>query len=113
MQKLQEPSHLERLLERLVTQAALVPPHAYPLRRPGALPWGFRRALMPDGMQRAWACWTDSFHIWLFTAKLSLALSRERGTPALTVNEYGEQGALKEVCHWMVDGQGCWQRCTD
>ena len=41
-----------------------------------------------SGKERAWTYWTDGLRIWLFTAEMSLPLSRERGAPVLAANAY-------------------------
>ena len=114
LQKLQEPSQTKILLERLVTQAGLIPADAYHLRDPGALPPALQRLLsLATTNEKVWVCWADGIHIWLFTAQVSLALSRERGAPVLTVTVYTEQGDLQGVGDWTLDGGGVWQRCAD
>ena len=114
LKKLQEPSQTERLLERLVTQARLVPADAYQLRDPGALPPALQEVLsLASGKEEVWVCWTDGNRIWLFTAEMSLPLSRERGAPVLTVTVYTEQGDLQDVGDWLVDQDSKWQRCSD
>lgn len=113
-QKLHEPSQTKRLLERLVTQAGLVPAHAYQLRDCAGLSPALRGVITEaTANERVWNCWTDGSCTWLFTAKFSMATSRERGAPVLMVNEYGEPGDLKATGHWMVDLEGHWQCCTD
>ena len=114
LQKIQAPSNIERLLDRLVTQAGLVPVHAYPVRDPNGVPSALLGAMTrAAGAQRVWTCWTDSLRSWLFTAKVSRVLSREHGEPVLMVSEYDERGDLKEVGHWRADPQGSWRRCAD
>jgi hypothetical protein len=44
---------------------------------------------------------------------MSLALSRERGMPVLEINDYSEQGELRETGFWTHDKQGSWHRCAD
>lgn len=114
LQKIQAPSHIERLLDRLVTQAGLVPMHAYPVRDPNGVPSALQGAMtQATAAQRGWTCWTDSHRIWLFTAKVSQVLSRKHGEPVLMVSEYDGRGELKEVGHWRADPEGSWQRCGD
>jgi hypothetical protein len=114
LKKMRQPSHVERVLERLVTQASLVPADAYQLRNSEGLPRALQRVLLEtapnDGV---WTCWSDGFRIWLFTGEMSLPLSRERGAPVLTVSKYSEQGYLQEVGQWTVDREGSWRRCAD
>ena len=113
LKTIQQPSRLERLLETMVTRARLVPEGAYQLRDRTKLPSALEHVLirMTSG-EGVWTCWTDGFRIWLFTAEMSLALSRERGAPVLTVNVYRECGDLKEAGHWTIDRDGNWQRCA-
>jgi hypothetical protein len=44
---------------------------------------------------------------------MSLPLSRERGTPVLSINRYGEDGELKDAGAWLVGPDGFWQRCAE
>lgn len=114
LQKLQAPSQTERLLERLVTQARLVPADAYQLRDPGGLPLVLQGSIgLATERGEVWVCWTDGTRIWFFTAEMSLPLSRERGTPVLTVTVYTERAELQDVGDWTLDGDGKWQRCAD
>ena len=114
LKKIRQPSHIERLLERLVMQACLMPADAYQLRNPEGLPPALRRVLLETANKdRVWTCWSDGFGIWLFTAEMSLPLSRERGAPVLTVSKYSEQGSLQEAGQWTVDREGNWRRCAD
>ena len=114
LRTLQQPGQIERLLEALVTRAGLVPEGAYQLRDRGGLPSTLQLVLaQPTNKGQVWTCWADSFRTWLFTAEMSLPMSRERRTPVLTVNVYGEDGELKECGNWMVNQEGRWQRCAD
>lgn len=114
LKAIREPSKVERLLDRLVTQARLVPVDAYQRRDPSELPSALQRVLRDSvNKERCWACWADGFRIWFFTAEMSLSSSRERGAPVLMVSQYSEQGSLKEAGQWTVDRDGNWQHCTD
>jgi len=60
---------------------------------------------------RTWFARTDEHATWLFTADMSLALSR-RGVPVLEVRAYPDYGVL-EIGFWVQDKHGNWQRCAD
>src|SRR5215475_8842152 len=104
LQKIQQPSHLERLLEALVTRGGLIPKDAYQIRAARALsPQLQRVADQTVQGNRVWACWADSQHAWFFTCELSVQLSRERGAPVLEVDHFDEGGELKDSGTWEVD----------
>lgn len=114
LRTIQQPSHLERLLEAVITRAKLLPEDSYPIRDPSAMPTvlrGLARQSTKDG--RVWACWAYGGQHWLFTAEMPLDASRERGRPVLRVNRYGDAGELTEAACWMVDPEGHWVRCGD
>lgn len=114
LKRIRQPPQVERLLERLVVQAGLVPANAYQLRDPGGLPSALERVILETTkIDRVWACWADGSRTRLFTGEMSLPLSRKRGAPVLMVTEYSEQGSLQEAGHWTFDGEGNWRRCTD
>jgi len=113
LRKIQQPSRLERLLEAFATRGDLLPKDCYQIRA--------RRALSPQLQQvvtraaqagQAWSCWADSHHTWLFTCEMSLALTRERGTPVLRIDQYDEAGELTDSANWQVDPEGKWRRCA-
>ncbi len=109
----QSPSHIKRLLEALVVRAKLVPEDAYQVRLTSAVPEELRGvAELAAKEGRVWACWGHGFRAWLFTAEMSLDLSRERGAPVIQVNVYDEAG-VKDSGLWMPNGDGSWQRCAD
>lgn len=113
LKTIQQPSRIEKLLETMVVRAGLVPDGACQLRDRSKLPSALEHVLIrAASAERVWTCWTDGLRIWLFTAEMSLALSRERGTPVLAVDVYSECGVLKEVGHWTSDRDGNWQRCA-
>ena len=112
LRKLQEPSQVTRLLELCVTRSQWVPEGAYQIRDPTGLPEVLRGVLAQTIEKgQVWACWEEGVHLWVFTAEMSLGLSRERGAPVLQVNSYGEDGVLKETGHWTADRDGKWGRC--
>jgi hypothetical protein len=111
--KIQQPSHLERLLEALVTRARLVPKESYQIRAARALsPQLQRVATRTTQKKRVWACWADSHNAWLFTCELLMSQSRERGAPVLDVDLYDESGEQKDSGTWEVDEEGKWRRCA-
>ena len=114
LRTIQQPFLLERLLEAYITRSNVVPKDAYQIRDPSAVVAPLQRILQRAGQEgRVWACWAYGVQQWLFTADMSLPLSRERGTPTLSINRYGEDGELKEAGVWLVGPDGLWQRCTE
>jgi hypothetical protein len=114
LRTLLQPSQVERLLETLVSHGGLRPEGSYQIRDPAALSPPLQIVLnraVQEG--RVWAAWATSYETWLFTCEMSLALSRERGTPVLQVNQYGEGGELKDAGSWTTDPDDRWRRCTD
>jgi len=108
------PWSVELLLDLFVTSTKRVPKGAYQVRTHSALPLALKSLVQQAQLkQRAWCAWTDDKHTWLFTAEISLALSRERGMPVLEINDYSEQGELRETGFWTHDKQGSWHRCAD
>jgi hypothetical protein len=63
--------------------------------------------------EREWSSWTDNHRVWLFTAEMSLPLSRERGLPVLQVDWYGEHGNTTKSGSWVCNRGEQWQRCSD
>jgi len=114
LRTIQQPFHLERLLEAYITRSSVVPKDSYQIRDPNAVMAGLRRILLQAVEEgRVWACWACDMRQWLFTADMSLPLSRERGTPVLSINRYDEDGELEEAGVWLVGADGLWQRCAD
>jgi len=114
LRKLLQPSQIEVLLEALVLRAGLLPKDCYRIRDAKTLPSHLQViAARATSEGRIWACWATSHDILLFTCEMSLHLSRERGTPVLLVNRYGENGELQDTGSWMADAEGKWQRCGD
>src|SRR5213082_2053041 len=111
LRRIQEPSHVERLLEAYVSRSGLLPNDAFQIRAQRALSPQLQRVVAratPKG--HVWACWADSYHTWLFTCEMSLPLSRERGAPVLLVDQYDEAGELKDSGTWVSDQEGKWRR---
>jgi hypothetical protein len=114
LRKIQQPAHLERLLEAFITRSNLVPKDSYQIRDPEAVAAPLRRiALRAVEEGRVWACWACGPQQWIFTAEMPLSLSRERGTPVLSIHRYGEDGLLTETGNWLVGPNGLWQRCAE
>ena len=114
LRTLQQPSHIEKLLEALVSRASLLPKDSYQIRDPGALPPPLRTLIAQAAQEgRVWGCWVNSFETCLFTCEMSLPRSRERGVPVLLVNRYSESGELQEAGSWMSDQEGKWRPCAD
>lgn len=113
LRKLQQPSHIERLLENLISHTELVPSGAYPIRDLESVPKVLRGIAAEATRQgRVWSCWEHSFRSWMFIGEMSLALSRERGRPVLKVDMLDE-GGFKDSGLWMTDRDGKWSRCSD
>jgi hypothetical protein len=114
LRTIQQPSHLERLLEALVTRADLLPKDCYQIRDPAALPTRLQTVIAQATQEgRVWRCWANSYETCLFTSEMSLPRSRERGAPVLLVNRYGESGELQDSGSWVSDPQGTWRQCAD
>ena len=112
LRKIQAPSQVERLLESYVARADLLPKDSFQIRTTRALSPQLQRVVTRATQKgHVWACWADSYHTWLFTCEMSLALSRERGAPVLLIEQYDEAGELKESATWMSDQEGKWRRC--
>jgi hypothetical protein len=114
LRTIQQPAHLERLLEAYITRSNVIPPDSYQIRDPDAVIPQLRSiALQAAAEGRVWACWAYGAQLWLFTAEMSLPLSRERGTPVLCVNRYDDHGELMEAGDWLLDADGFWRRCAE
>ena len=114
LRTLQQPSHIEKLLEALVSRASLLPKDSYQIRDPGALPPPLQTLIAQAAQEgRVWRCCANSYETCLFTCEMSLPRSRERGSPVLLVNRYSESGELQEAGSWMSDQEGKWRPCAD
>jgi hypothetical protein len=104
---------VQRLLEAFVSRGQL-PQESYQVRDPGGLPPKLRR-LLAQAIEagRVWGCWAHGPCHWLFTAEMSLPLSRERGAAVLQVNRYDDYGNLEDSGTWIASGEDSWQRCAD
>jgi hypothetical protein len=114
LQRIQRPSRVEQLLELFIARTNRVPQRAYQIRDPSGLS-GILQDLVRQARakHRVWSAWTDDRTSWFFAAEMSLALSRERGTPVLEIHAYTEHGELHEAGFWAHDKLGNWQRCAD
>ena len=115
LRALQHPSHVDELLTELVQSVdELIPEGAYQILDQSSLPTALGRLVryaMHSG--HSWACWVDDGgHAWLFLAEMSLALSRESGVPVLQVDQYGEDGQIRDTGTWIAAHDGKWQRCS-
>jgi hypothetical protein len=114
LRAIQHPSRVGELLDSFASNAVALPDGGRRIFGPSELPAVLQRVvLQAQKTEREWRAWTDEHRIWLFTAEMSLALSRERGNPVLDVNAYGEGGELTESGSWVTDRQGRWRRCAD
>src|SRR5260370_26027512 len=95
LRTIQQPSHIERLLEALVSRASLLPKDSYQIRDPSTLPPQLQTLIAQAAQQgRVWGRWANSYETSLFTCEMSLSRSRERGEPVLLVNRYGGSSEL-------------------
>lgn len=109
----QQPSRVEMLLESLVLAKGELPGRARRVQDRSDLPSALQKqVLQAQKNERVWSAWMDEERIWLFTAEMSMALSRERGCPALHVGVYNEQGKMQEWRLWVHLKDGSWQQCS-
>ncbi len=114
LRAIQMPSRVEELLDSFISSSTIVPSGSRKIRRGSDLPVVLQDLVVQSTKaDREWSCWTDDHRIWLFTAEMSLDLSRERGCPVLQVNSYAEDGVLIESGSWLSDRDGKWRRCAD
>jgi len=114
LRTIQQPSNVERLLAAYITRGNVLPQDSYPVRDLTAIPSALRQtALQAVSQGRVWACWAYGVQHWIFTAEMSLALSRERKAPVLHVNRYNDDGELTEAGSWLMDPHGQWRQCAD
>jgi hypothetical protein len=112
LRRLQHPSEVERLLELYISSRGLLPQSAYPIREVEGVPKELRRVLtQAKESGGAWSCWAQGVRTWVFIAEMSLALSRERGTPVLHIKCYSDD-LLEDSGTWTTDQRGVWHRCT-
>jgi hypothetical protein len=114
LRAIQQPSHLERLLDAFITRSDVVPKDAYQIRDPSAVMPLLRSILVQAAAEgRVWACWEYGAQQWLFTAEMSLELSRERRTPVMGIKRYNDHGELTEAANWMLAPDGLWRRTAE
>jgi hypothetical protein len=112
---IQHPSKVDRLLESYIAGADTLPKNACQIRTVVAVPTPLHGLVMQAiKLGKSWSCWTrGSTQTWLFTAEMSLPLSRKRGAPVLQVKLYGDDGLLRESGTVTTDQSGKWSRCAD
>jgi hypothetical protein len=114
LQKIQQPSRVQRLLQAFISRSDIVPSDSYEISDAKDLPEPLRKVRTRASRQgRVWSCWASRSHVWLFTCDMSLARSRERGVPVLEVSVHDENGELTDSGSWMIDSHGNWMRCGD
>ena len=114
LRNIQHPAEVERLLESYILRAHLLPKDATRVATASSVPTALRGLVIQAAKQgKTWSCWTYGARTWLFTAEMSLELSRERGAPVLQVHLYGDDGSLREAAALTTDPTGQWQRCAD
>jgi hypothetical protein len=107
----QQPFHVGRLLQALVSRGNLVPKDCHQILSVRELSPPLRRIVsLASATGHVWACWADNLHTWLFTCEMSLPLSRKRSAPVLEVSVYDEAGELKEAGAWVAGRDGNWSR---
>jgi hypothetical protein len=112
LRAIHQPSGVEKLLESFVVSD--LPKGTRQLRDRSELSVIMQRIVTQAiKKERVWSSWSDDHRTWLFTAEMSLPLSRERGVPVLQVNCYGEDGELMKSGSWVRDREGKWRRCSD
>jgi len=113
LRTLQHPTQLDELLSSLAInqnwQPAATPRLADIRALSPVLQKLVGKAIEADG---AWLAWTGFDGVRLLIAEMSLELSRERGSPALTVAYHNDAGELQEYCQWIQLVDGTWQRCA-
>jgi hypothetical protein len=113
LRAVQQPSRVERLLVSFASNSGIVAEGSYLVRNPKVMAPLLQRAIAEvESKGHAWCCWTDDSRVWLITGELSLALSRECGSPVLDVRVYHEDGAIADSDCWLVDQDGKWRRCA-
>lgn len=109
---LQAPSRIQTLLESLLL-ARLMPDGARRITDRHELPSSLQKIVIKGcDAEKAWIAWTDEYVICLFTAEMSLELSRERGCATLNVGRYDMSGKMREWQIWAMLNDGTWQRCA-
>jgi hypothetical protein len=114
LRQLQQPSKVDRLLASYIAGADILPKNACQIRAVVAVPAPLD-GLVTQAIKlgKSWSCWTQGTRTWLFTAEISLPLSRKRRAPVLQVKLYGDDGLLRESGTLVTDHSGKWCRCAD
>src|SRR5690242_20654025 len=95
LRTMQQPTHVERLLEALVVHQGLVPADWYRIRDPDSLPPQLQLLLRRETKDgRTWLCWSNNIDVMLFTCEPSLPWSSRRTALVLQVNRYDKDGGL-------------------
>jgi hypothetical protein len=111
LRTLQQPSRLEAQLESLVKSQNWVPADAPRVTDRSELPSVLQKlAAKTVKAGGAWWAWSSYDGIRFFVTEMSLELSRERGSPALKVSYYNDQGKLQQYSHCVRLADGTWQR---
>jgi hypothetical protein len=114
LRRMQVPSRVENLLEAYISRTHSLPDGAYQIRDRSELPARVQAMVTRALAQgHVWSGWARGAQVWLFTAEMSLALSRERGSPVLIVHLHNEDGEVVDSGTWRYDPLGAWSRCAD
>ena len=114
LRRIQELSHLERLLEAYISRDGDVPYGSYQLRDPKELPKSLRAVLAQAVEQGGvWSCWVSDSHLWFFTGPMPVDRARELGAPVIELRVYDEDAELKDSGAWRFGPRGTWTRCAD
>ena len=114
LRRIQEPSRVESLLDAYISRACLLPEGAYQIRDRSSLPNRVQMIVSRAMTQgHVWSAWARGSEFWLFTGEMSLPLSRERGSPVLSVHVHNEDGEVMDSGTWRYDPLGTWSRCAD
>jgi hypothetical protein len=109
----QRPSGLELLLDSLVTSQNWVSADAPHVADRSELSSALQRlAIQASKGEGTWRAWVSHDGVRLFVTEMSMALSRERGCPALNVRYYNDQARLQSYTMWVQSTDGAWQRCA-
>jgi hypothetical protein len=109
----QRPAQVEALLESLLQAREHFPRTARKVTDRSDLPSALQKIVIKlNSTDRVWSAWGGADRIWLFTAEMSLDLSRERGCPALQVGSYEMDGKLKVWQLWVCLKDATWQQCA-
>jgi len=113
LRTLQQPSLSESLLDSLATTQNWVPSGAALVTHRSELPSALQKlAVRVVKGEGAWRAWNNRDGVRFFVAEMSMALSRERGRPALKVRHYDDQGQLQQYGVWVLLPSDGWQRCA-